>query len=251
MSLKWMRDIMLSIYQNTGPGMSTLQCNDFEVTLTRKRIKNINLRISRDGSVHISAPLRASIHNIQQFIEQKQNWIRTHRDQILARAIPKNHAFNTGDLYPFLGQDYSVIIHEHSQQEGITFEKPYISCYVKAQATLELKQSLFQNWQRAQMKLLLPDLIRKWEPVMGVQVGEWGVKRMKTRWGSCNPSSKKIWMNLQLIHEPLRCLEYVLVHEMVHLLEASHNKRFHALMSKFLPEWRDCKNQLRHAPIFI
>ncbi|MEI6096412.1 MAG: YgjP-like metallopeptidase domain-containing protein, partial [Gammaproteobacteria bacterium] len=131
---------MLSIYQNTWPGMSTLQCNDFEVTLTRKRIKNINLRISRDGSVHISAPLRASIHNIQQFIEQKQNWIRTHRDQILARAIPKNHAFNTGDLYPFLGQDYSVIIHEHSQQEGITFEKPYISCYVKAQATLELKQ---------------------------------------------------------------------------------------------------------------
>lgn len=231
--------------------MSTLQFNGFDVTLTRKRIKNINLRISRDGAVHISAPLRYPLHSIEQFIEHKQIWITTHREQFLARPTHKSHLLNTGDLYPFLGQDYPVSIHEHSPQQGIIFAKSAIECYVKGNATPEIKHALFDIWQRSEMKNLLPDLIRKWEPVMGVKVREWGIKKMKTRWGSCNTSSRKIWLNLQLIHEPLHCLEYVLVHEMVHLLEASHNKRFHALMSKFLPDWRDCKNQLRHAPMFM
>lgn len=230
--------------------MSILQFHGFEVILIRKRIKNINLRIARDGTVQISAPLRYPVRTIMQFIEQKQVWIQTHRDRLLARPICKSHDLNTGELYPFLGQDYPVIIHEHAAKQGILFTSTEIACYVKDTASSELKHRLFDIWQRNEMKRLLPDLIAKWEPVMGVEVREWGIKKMKTRWGSCNPSTKKIWMNLQLIHEPLQCLEYVLVHEMVHLLEASHNKRFHALMSQFLPEWRDYKNQLRHAPMF-
>lgn len=238
---------MASIYYNTWLSMHTLQFNGFEITLTRKRIKNINLRIDREGNVTVSAPLRCSLRRIQSFVEDKHDWITTHRDRLLAKPVHTDHQFDTGELQRYLGTLYPLQIHETTLRPRIVFETTHISCYIKAHATSEMKKAALQHWHRAQMNLLLPDLIKKWEPVIGVQVAEWGVKAMKTRWGSCNTMSHRIWINLFLIHEPIQCLEYVLVHEMVHLLEASHNKRFYALMSKFLPGWQECRQKLRHS----
>ena len=99
-------------------------------------------------------------------------------------------------------------------------------------------------WYKQQMQALIPDLIKKWEPIIGVSVHAWGVKSMKTRWGSCNVDAHRIWLNLNLIKKPLVCLEYVLVHEMVHLLEANHSPRFYALMTRFFPEWKGFQKQL-------
>ena len=100
------------------------------------------------------------------------------------------------------------------------------------------------EWYRKELRELIPPLIAKWEPILGVRVNEFGIKKMKTRWGSCNPEVKRIWLNLELAKKSPTCIEYVLVHEMAHLLERSHNETFVAYMDKFLPNWRAIKAEL-------
>jgi predicted metal-dependent hydrolase len=223
---------------------SVVQMDGFNVLVSRKRVKNMNLRIYRDGSVKISAPLRCSLSSIQQFLYEKQVWLVAQRERLFTKPIRPMHQYQTGELHFFMGQSYPLIFHEGIQRQKVLFQANQISCYVKENTPREARQLLLDKWYRSQMKALLPVLIQKWEPILGVQVSQWGIKIMKTRWGSCNTRQKRIWLNLNLIQKPLECLEYVLVHEMVHLLEASHNKRFHALMSQFMPEWKMVKSQL-------
>jgi predicted metal-dependent hydrolase len=115
-------------------------------------------------------------------------------------------------------------------------------------ATRETRIALLDEWYRRQLRDRIPMLITAWEPVMGVSVAEWGVKRMRTRWGSCNPRARRIWLSLELARRPIACLEYVVVHEMVHLLERGHNRRFYAFMDQFLPDWRSARAELRSSP---
>jgi len=157
---------------------------------------------------------------------------------------PEPH-FHTGELHSFLGHSYPLMMHESVTQNGVFLAEHHILCYVPQNATSHLKKNLLHSWYREQMRLLLPQLIQKWEPIIGVQVHQWTIRAMTTRWGSCNVVLKKICLNLNLIQKPLQCLEYVLVHEMVHLLEASHNKRFYTLMTQFMPEWKVYKEQLK------
>ncbi len=112
------------------------------------------------------------------------------------------------------------------------------------------KREQFLNyWYRRHMKLLVPGLISQWEPVIGVQAVDWGIKKMKTRWDSCNVRDHRVWLNLELAKKSPPCLEYVLVHEMVHLLERHHNERFKALMDRFMPQWRLYRDELNQAPL--
>lgn len=111
------------------------------------------------------------------------------------------------------------------------------------------REAVLYAWYRRQLKAQIPPLIAKWEPVIGVQVTDWGVKRMKTRWGTCNIQAQRIWLNLELAKKPPQCLEYVLVHEMVHLLERHHNERFQSLMDQFLPQWRHDRDLLNGEPL--
>ena len=167
-----------------------------DIVIIRKKIKNLILRVTREGQVQISAPQRCSVKTINAFVEQKQAWI---------------------------ARQQSVMLEYTSQQ----------------------KTHVLTSEHREQMRALLPPLFEKWEAIIGVKASEWGIKAMKTRWGSCNTVKKRIWLNLHLIHKPLICLEYVLVHELVHLLEASHNKRFYALMTEFMPAWKEHRELLK------
>jgi len=166
------------------------------VIITRKKIKNLILRVTRDGQIKISAPERCPANVIDAFLDQKQAWIVKQQNIMLKHANQKTAPVLT-------------------------------------------------NTHRQQMKELLPPLFEKWEAIIDVKAHEWGVKAMKTRWGSCNTVKKRIWINLHLIHKPRICLEYVLVHELVHLLEASHNKRFYALMTEFMPDWKAHRQLLK------
>ncbi|NCT57468.1 MAG: M48 family metallopeptidase [Legionella sp.] len=167
-----------------------------DVIITRKKIKNLILRVTRDGQVKISAPHRCPKKIIDDFLAQKQTWIAKQQ------SIIRQHVSR---------QPPPTLTHQHRQQ----------------------------------MKEILPPLFEKWEAIIGVKAHEWGVKAMKTRWGSCNTVKKRIWINLHLIHKPRICLEYVLVHELVHLLEASHNQRFYALMTEFMPDWKAHRQLLK------
>ena len=111
------------------------------------------------------------------------------------------------------------------------------------------REQVLLGWYRRQLKELIPPLIAHWEPILGVQVAAWGVKAMKTRWGTCNPAARRIWLNLELVKKPPDCLEYIVEHEMVHLLERGHGDRFVAHMDRFLPRWRELRAVLNQAPL--
>lgn len=216
----------------------------FDIHISRKRIKNVILRIDRQGNVKVSAPMRCSLDFIQQFLYKKQDWITTNQARLSQQPLPSSPSFESGEEHLFLGQTYVLKVHEYAEQNSIVMEGNHLCCYVKSQATQEVRRALISHWQRQQMQLLLPELFQKWQATIGVQVNQWVIRAMKTRWGSCNTTKKRICLNLHLIQYPLVCLEYVVVHELVHLLEASHNQRFYALMSTYMPEWKEFRDLL-------
>ena len=216
----------------------------FTVTLTRKRIKNCHCRIHPSGEVRVSAPMRLSLDVITRFLNEKRGWIEGHRTRLLARPVPQSLQLESGEFFYFLGERYTLWIDENDSIHQIDRYQNQLIMRIKPQTPLEQKQVFLNQWIRHQMQALLPQLIEKWEAVIGVHADEWRIKSMKTRWGSCHPLKKRICLNLRLMEKPVGCLESVIVHELVHLLEASHNARFYALMTQFMPEWRTYKCQL-------
>ena len=152
----------------------------------------------------------------------------------------------SGESHYFLGQRYLLnVIYTNKRKQGVEIRnKKYIDLYVRENTPKYLRERAMTEWYRRELKKLIPTIIAKWEPIIGVEVNEFGVKKMKTRWGSCNPKAKRIWLNLELVKKSPTCIEYVVVHEMTHLLERKHNERFIAYMDKFLPNWRAIKEEL-------
>lgn len=216
-----------------------IDIDGISIEILRKPIKNMHLRIyPPDGQVRVSAPLRLSIRQIRNQLEAKREWI--HKQRTRVQQLPDIVAptLATGESHYFLGRAYMLTIVESVRPTLVTIKNNLLLINIKPNATAIEKRAFLNQWYKTQMLSLLPDLIRKWQPVIGVEVATWGVRTMKTRWGSCNIRTRRIWLNLALIKKPILCLEYVLVHEMVHLHEPSHNARFYQLMDKFMPEWR-------------
>ncbi|AOW52895.1 TPA: DUF45 domain-containing protein [Legionella pneumophila subsp. pneumophila] len=217
-----------------------IQIDGIPIEILRKPIKNLNLRIyPPDGLVKVSVPLKYSEQLIKQQLQEKSEWIRAQCEQIRARSFYREPSLQTGVTIPFKGKSYLLIVEEHHGPSQILIKNELIYCYTKPNLTPQQKQNILDRWYRKEMNLVIPRLIQQWEAIMKVKINQWGIKKMKTRWGSCNPRAQRIWLNLNLIKKPLECLEYVLVHEMVHILEASHNKRFYALMTQFMPKWQE------------
>ncbi|MFI4917969.1 MAG: M48 family metallopeptidase [Legionellales bacterium] len=222
-----------------------LNIDDIAIEVLHKPIKNINLRIyPPDGLIKVSVPLRYSEQLIRQHLIDKMPWICAQRERIRRNAQPQNQILQSGSAVNFMGHNYILIINEQNGPSHIEINQQIIHCFIQPNASQAQLITLFERWYRREMEALIPDLITHWAAIIGVQVNEWGIKKMKTRWGSCNVRAARIWLNLSLIKKPLSCLEYVLVHELVHLLEASHNARFYALMTQFMPQWREYQSIL-------
>lgn len=218
--------------------------NGFSVTLQRKRVKNINLRVRYTGEVQLSAPTKMPMSIIHSFLEDKRSWIEKHRHRIqeLEQKTPQN--LITGEYVNFQGTKYELQLHKTPTKQRIELKGNQVHLFLKSGISQASKELLLMKWYRSQMELCLPPLFNKWQLIMGVTVNKITIKRMKSRWGSCEPIKKHITLNLRLIEKPLICLEYVIVHELVHLFETSHNQRFYALMSHYLPNWKEIKKQL-------
>jgi predicted metal-dependent hydrolase len=222
-----------------------IELDGISIEVLRKPVKNMTLRIyPPDARVKISAPLKLSERLIRQNIEEKKQWIHEHRERILSRSAAEAPPLQTGSTIPFMGKNHLLIIEEHNGPTQVRLNDELIHCFIRPNSSQAQIQALLDIWYKKQMTTLLPDLIQHWEAVVGVKVAEWGIKKMKSRWGSCNTQVARIWLNLSLIKKPQICLEYVLVHELVHLWEPSHNKRFHSLMTQFMPQWREYQNLL-------
>jgi hypothetical protein len=227
--------------------MEKIIINDIEIELTKKNIKNVYLSVHPpDGRVKISAPYRMNMDSIRLFVISKISWIKRQQSKFKNQERQPEREYVSGESHYFLGQRYLLnVIYTNKRKQGVEIRnKRYIDLYVRENTPKYLRERVMIEWYRKKLKELIPPLIAKWEPIIGVKVKEFGVKRMKTRWGTCNPKAKRIWLNLELAKKSPTCLEYVVVHEMVHLLERHHNERFKAYMDKFIPNWRAVKAEL-------
>lgn len=223
-----------------------VEVDTIPVQIIRKSVKRMTLRVyPADGSVKLTVPQHCSIKTAEAFLNAKKQWIASTQERLRNRPLPPPSRFQTGAMVPFLGRTYVLNCIHHDGPCGVKIVDHLLHCYSKPESTEACIEEQIKQWYRRQLQELIPELIKKWEPVIGVSVHDWGIKAMKTRWGSCNVRTHKVWLNLALIEKPIQAIEYVVVHELVHLLEPSHNARFHGLMTQFLPDWKTRANLLK------
>ena len=211
--------------------MERIVVHGIDIELIKKNIKNVYISVHPPGgNVKIS----------------KLSWIKKQQQKFINQERQPERDYVSGESHYFLGQRYLLnVIYTNERKQGVEIRnKKYIDLYVRENTPKYLRERVIMEWYRNRLKELIPPLISKWEPVMGVKVNEFGVKMMKTRWRTCNPSARRIWVNLELAKKSPICLEYIVVHEMVHLLERTHNERFTAYMDRFIPNWRAVKAEL-------
>lgn len=220
--------------------------NDIEIEVLKKNIKNIHLGVyPPDGRVRVAAPIHTTDENIRLLIVSKLSWIKKQQEKFISQDRQSKREYVSGESYYLWGERYLLRIIEHNGHSKVEMEnKKYINLYVKKKTTLEQRERILNKWYRNQIKNRIPDLIKKWEPIIGVEIKAWGVRIMRTKWGTCNQEESRIWLNLQLVKRPPNCLEYVVVHEMIHLIERTHNEKFKELMDKYYPNWRIVRDEL-------
>lgn len=220
-----------------------MRISDIEVEVTKKRIKNIYLRVS-SGKVRVSAPIYMSEQAIHAFVLSRSDWIREKLLKFENQVLIPEPKYISGETHCLWGKPYVLEVCHTKGAGRVEIKADKLVLSVRKHSTIAQKAKVMTEWYRAELKEQLPSLIAKWENVIGVKVDFVGVRNMRTRWGSCNITRKRVWFNLQLAKKPVHCLEYVVVHELVHLLERNHNKIFKGYMDRFLPEWRVLKSQL-------
>ncbi len=201
----------------------TIKVGELEIELIRKRVKYLRVGIyPPHGKVRVSAPYRVSARDIVSFISERLDWITKHRKTILARPHPPIREFKTGELHHLFGVPFSLIV-----KPGENGEKK------------------LNDWYTERLRVVLPSMVERWSKKLNVEVGSWRVRMMKTRWGTCNPRAKRIWLSRELAKYPLECVEYVVCHELVHLIEPSHNSVFKAHMTSAIPNWKLLQAELK------
>ena len=155
--------------------------------------------------------------------------------------------FVSGESHYYKGKRYLLNVIYHNAAPKLEIHKTHIDLYSRDGSTNEQREKVFTEWYRKKLKEQIPALIDKWQEIIGVEVNDWGIKRMKTKWGTCTIADRRIWLNLELAKKPEHCLEYIIVHEMVHLIEHNHSDRFVASMDEFMPNWHFYKEELNQS----
>ena len=224
----------------------TLEIDGIRAEISWKKIKNCYIRIlPPDGRVHISAPQRMSNKTVKALFVDRLEWIRAKQKDLQQQPAPLPLQYLDGEEHCFLGQPYILQLQHSYRKRQPIISGNYLIIFLRTQGTNEQREQVLGQWYRQELEKMIPPLLKKWEPILKVHANEWRIRKMKTRWGTCNTVAKRIWINLELAKRPYECIEYVLVHELIHLLEPSHNKRFYDLMDHFLPGWQKQRKMLR------
>ncbi|HUW25063.1 MAG TPA: SprT family zinc-dependent metalloprotease [Gallionella sp.] len=220
------------------------------VDVVQKDIKNIHLSVyPPTGRVHISAPLRMDIDTIRVFAITKLGWIKKQQHKLREQEREAPREYLERESHYVWGRRYLLKIEEQNAAPEVELKHNKIILHIRPVTSLEKKQEILEAWYREQLKAALPPLIAKWELLMGVKVGRCFVQKMKTKWGGCSQDSRNIRLNTDLAKKPPECLEYIVVHELAHLLEPTHNQRFIDVMNQFMPKWKFYKEQLNRLPV--
>jgi len=229
--------------------MDTIQLGDLVIEVERKDIKNIHLSVYPPvGKVHISAPNRMDLDTIRVFAIAKLKWIRKQQETFKKQQRETLREYLTRESHYFLGERYLLKVVEQDASPKIILKKKEIQMVVRPETSQEKKREILEDWYRSELKRIIPPMIENWENRIGVKANEFGIKKMRTKWGTCNPEAKRLWLNLELAKKPLECIEYIVVHELVHLIEPSHNERFIALLDEHMPKWKFYRDELNRLP---
>ncbi len=224
--------------------------SDLTVEVVRKPIKNLHLGVYPPlGRVRVAAPLAVDDEAVRLAVVGKLGWIKRQQAKFQAQPRQSERRMVSGESHYFLGQRYRLRVHESG---GTALRvalrgKTIMDLFVRPETTIKRREQVLQDFYRAELKRLVPELLEKWQPKLGVEVRAWGIKRMKTKWGTCNIEAQRIWLNLELAKKPVQCLEYILVHELAHLHERHHNDRFISLLDQHLPQWGQLRALLNNS----
>jgi predicted metal-dependent hydrolase len=222
-----------------------ISVRDIDVLVIKKNIKNYHLNVlPTDGKVRVSVPHDVSDEVIRAFVIRKYDWIKKHINSFKEQERQPVRNYVSGESHYLRGNRYILRIETTNKPKIEIRGKKYIYFYVPEHYTKEDKERYFEKWLRKELQKDLDILVPKWEKIMNLKVNESRIKKMKTKWGSCNPNAKRIWINLELIKKPPKYLEYVIVHEFVHFMERKHNDRFKAIMDKYMPGWETYRRDL-------
>lgn len=223
---------------------------EIAVDVVKKDIKNIHLSVyPPTGRVRISAPLRMDIDTIRVFAITKLGWIKSQQQKLCKQERETPREYLERESHYVWGKRYLLKIEEQDAAPAVELKHNKMILRIRPVTSHERKQEILEAWYREQLKAALPPLIEKWESLMGVKVRRFFVQKMRTKWGSCSHDTRNIRLNTDLAKKPPECLEYIVVHELAHLLEPTHNTRFIALMDQSIPKWRFYKDQLNRLPV--
>jgi predicted metal-dependent hydrolase len=227
-----------------------IELGDIAVDVVKKDIKNVHLSVYPPaGRVKISAPLRMKLETIRVYAIAKLGWIKQQQRKLRAQRRETPREYLNRESHYVWGKRYLLHVVERDAAPRLEVKHSKLVLTVRPGTAEHKRRAVVDEWYRAQIKNVVPSLIAKWEPLMGVKLERFFVQKMKTKWGSCNTGSKSIRLNTELAKKPPECLEYIMVHEMVHLLVRRHDDRFTSLMDRFLPNWRFVRQMLNAAPL--
>lgn len=227
-----------------------IELGELRAEVTRKAIKHVHLSVlPPQGKVRIAAPLGMNLDTIRVFTISKMEWIRRQQSKLQAQDREAPREYLERESHYVWGKRYLLKLVEHDAAPQVILKARHLQLQVRPGSDVAKRQAVLDAWYRQQLRDALPALLARWEPLMGVKAKRIFVQRMKTKWGSCNPASAAIRLNTDLAKKPSECLEYILVHELTHLIEPSHNARFIAAMDMFMPKWRHFKDKLNRLPI--
>jgi predicted metal-dependent hydrolase len=221
-----------------------------DVDVIYKDIKNLHIGVYPPvGRVRVAAPLRLDDDAVRLALVQRLPWIKRERDRMQAADRQSLREMVTGESHYVWGNRYRLKVVERPGRAHVEVDGDRLLLYIPAETLSEKRRELLDRWYRAQLREVIPDIIANWEPTLDVTVPRWTIRRMKTKWGSCNRETGHIWFNIELAKKHPEGLEYIAVHEMTHLIERGHGERFTKMMDGVMPDWRARRDYLNDGPL--
>ncbi|TQF73346.1 M48 family metallopeptidase [Rhodococcus spelaei] len=227
-----------------------LTIRGIDIDVIYKDIKNLHIGVYPPlGRVRVAAPQRLDDDQVRLAVIQRLSWIKRQRDKLRSVERQSKREMVTGESHYVWGVRRRLKVVERPGRAHFEIDGERLVLYVPADTSAEKRRDYLDKWYRDQLRRAIPELITRWERALNTTVPKWTIRRMKTKWGSCNRESRHIWFNAELAKKHPDCLEYIVVHEMTHYFERNHGERFTSLMDKYLPDWRSRRDQLNRAPL--
>ena len=247
----WLRDCIELQQSKMSIRTRKIRVSSLTVDTIRKDIKNIHLGVyPPDGYVRISAPLKTSDEKIRLLVISKMRWIKRQQRIFRNQERQERREYVSGESHYLLGRRYRLNVIDTDSKPKIEIKrKTHIDLHISKKSSIQKRESVFEKFYRSEMDKLVPSLIKKWQDKVGVKANEIRFRKMKTKWGTCNIDDKRIWLNLELAKKPRKCLDYVILHELVHLIEKNHSEKFMDVLESVMPNWSSVKDELNMYPL--